>query len=319
MVMKKSVVKKAGTAKAGATSAPKSECAECSFFLQGSTNCAGCPETIAVRSILGVAGKNTVVVNATSCLEIVSTQYPLTSWGVNYIHGAFENAAAIAGGVSHALEKLGKVANVIAIAGDGGTLDIGLQALSGMLERGEKVCYVCLDNEAYMNTGVQRSGGTPFASWTTTSPAGSVIPGNRTWKKPIAEIVAAHHIPYIATASVGYLDDLKAKMAKALKKENQPAFIHVLNPCPLGWKFDSWRTVEMGRLAVETGMWILSETVNGKMRITREVNQRKPVEEYLKAQGRFSHLFKPENKHIINQIQQHVDSEWKRTCEACSD
>jgi pyruvate ferredoxin oxidoreductase beta subunit len=301
------------------TGIPEKGCETCALFFQGSTNCAGCPETIAVRSILGVAGKNTVVVNATSCLEIVSSQYPNTSWGVNYIHGAFENAAAIAGGVSYALEKLGKTGNVIAIAGDGGTLDIGLQSLSGMLERGEKVCYVCLDNESYSNTGIQRSSATPFGAWTTTSPAGSVIPGNETWKKPIVEIVAAHHIPYVATASVGYLDDLKAKVAKALKKENQPSFIHVLNPCPLGWKFDTWKTVEMGRLAVETGMWILLEIENGKMRITRPVEKRKPVEEYLQAQGRFAHLFKPENKHIIKQIQERVDSEWERAGRMCSE
>jgi pyruvate/2-oxoacid:ferredoxin oxidoreductase beta subunit/intein/homing endonuclease len=672
----------------GAISSPKARCSSCSFFLQGATNCSGCPETIAVRTILGVAGANTVVVNATSCLEIVSSQYPYTSWGVNYIHGAFENAAAIAGGVSLALEKMGKVGNVIAIAGDGGTLDIGLQALSGMLERGEKVCYVCLDNEAYMNclardawvmtksglrriteirkgdklysfdpktqklvlrncagvydngikevfevrtlhhllkatgnhpflvvkhkgrgkeselvwktveelkkgdevvvlkgsekgksfkfpvikritkgdykvnklndvtipessshqimkylgiyvgdgwvrsgraeigfslpdgkeerktlielhkqvfgskytedknevhvnsinlanfinslgfgsgaknklipewvftlpfnekeafveglmisdgykvknsgsmryvsassrlletlrlllqttgyrvgkihkiytpkgskvvkrallkdsecgyicfsktrkwnverypsqykyanflianehfsadrimgiknvgreptldlqveeshnfiangyvvhnTGVQRSGATPLGASTTTSPSGSVIPGNMTWKKPIVEIVAAHHIPYVATASVGYLEDLKAKVAKALRKENQPSFLHVLNPCPLGWKFDSWRTVEMGRLAVETGMWILSENENGKMRITRNVAQRKPVEEYLRPQGRFAHLFKPGSEHIVKQIQERVDNEWERTNKMCSE
>ncbi len=663
-------------------------CEACSLFFQGSTNCSGCPETIAVRAILGVAGKNTIVVNATSCLEIVSSQFPNTSWGVNYIHGAFENAAAIAAGVSLALEKQGRAGNVIAIAGDGGTLDIGLQALSGMLERGEKVCYICLDNEAYMNcltkdawimtenglrkiteirkgdklysfdpnthklvlrncagvydngvkeifevktlhhiikatgnhpflvvshrgrgreselvwktveelkngdevvvlngsdkgksfkfpnirkvtkndykvnklndavipgnsspgimkylgiyvgdgwvrsgrseigfslpegkherkvliglhnqifrskysedknevhinsinianfinslgfgsgaknkiipdwiftlpldekeafveglmisdgykvknsgsmryvsasfrlletlrlllqtmsyrvgkvhkiktpkgtivakrallkdseagyicfsrtrkwnveeyhsqykyanflignehfgvekikeiksvgheptldlqvekshnfiangyvvhnTGVQRSSATPFRASTTTSPAGRIIPGNMTWKKPIVEIVNAHHVPYVATASIGYIDDLRAKVAKALKKENQPSFIHVLNPCPLGWRFDAWRTVEIGRLAVETGMWMLYEIENGKMRVTRDVAGRKPVEEYLKAQGRFSHLFKPENKHIIKQIQEHVDSEWKRLKSLCSE
>jgi pyruvate ferredoxin oxidoreductase beta subunit len=214
---------------------------------------------------------------------------------------------------------MGKAGNVIAIAGDGGTLDIGLQALSGMLERGEKVCYVCLDNEAYGNTGAQRSSATPFAASTTTSPSGRVIPGNVTWKKPIVEIVAAHHVPYVATASVGHIDDLKSKVAKALKKENQPSFIHVLNPCPLVWKFDTWRTVEMGRLAVETGMWILLEIENGKMRLTKAVEKRKPVEEYLQPQGRFAHLFKPENKHIIKQIQERVDREYERTSKLCSE
>jgi pyruvate ferredoxin oxidoreductase beta subunit len=296
----------------------KEGCDARELFFQGSTNCSGCPETIAVRAILGVAGRKTVVVNATSCLEIVSSQYPYTSWGVNYIHGAFENAAAIAGGVALALEKLGKEGHVIAIAGDGGTLDIGLQALSGMLERGEKVCYICLDNEAYMNTGIQRSSATPFAACTTTSPSGRIIPGNMTWKKPIVEIVAAHRVPYVATASVGYIDDLKAKVAKALRKENQPSFIHVQNPCPLGWKFDHAKTVEIARLAVETGMWVLYEIENGRTRLTKAVARRKPVEEYLKAQGRFSHLFMPEHKHIIKQIQEHVDSEWERLKRLCS-
>ncbi|MEM5871484.1 MAG: thiamine pyrophosphate-dependent enzyme [Candidatus Aenigmatarchaeota archaeon] len=289
----------------------RKSCQSCLFY-QGSSNCAGCPETIAVRTILSVAGKKTIVVNATSCLEIVSSQYPNTSWGVNYIHGAFENAAAIASGVSFALEKLGKEGNAIAIAGDGGTLDIGLQALSGSLERGDKICFICLDNEAYMNTGIQRSSATPFAACTTTSPAGRVIPGNLTWKKPIDDIVAAHRIPYVATASVGYLDDLKAKVAKALKKENQPSFIHILNPCPVGWKFDSSKTIEIGRLAVETGMWILYEIENGEFRITKEILERKPVEEYLKVQGRFAHLFKPENQNIIKKIQEHIDKEWER-------
>ena len=297
----------------------KKGCEGCALFFQGASNCSGCPETIAVRVILGVAGKNTVIVNATSCLEIFSSQYPNTSWGVNYIHGAFENTAAIAGGVSLALEKQGREANVIAIAGDGGTLDIGLQALSGMLERGEKVCYICLDNEAYMNTGVQRSSATPLGASTTTSPSGSVKPGNLTMKKSIVDIVAAHHIPYIATATVGHIDDLKAKVAKALKKDNQPSFLHILNPCPVGWGFDSWRTVELARLAVDTGMWILFESERGAMRITKDILEKKPVEEYLKPQKRFSHLFKPDNSHIIKKIQEHVDSEWERTSKMCSE
>jgi pyruvate ferredoxin oxidoreductase beta subunit len=304
-------VKKTKKVKEEKTAERFNEKNQCLFY-PGASNCAGCPETIAVRAILSVAGKNTIIVNATSCLEIVSSQYPYTSWGVNYIHGAFENAAAIAGGVSLALEKLGKEGNVIALAGDGGTLDIGLQSLSGMLERGEKVCFICLDNEAYMNTGVQRSSATPFAASTTTSPAGKIIKGNVTWKKPIVEIVAAHRIPYIATASVGYIDDLKVKVAKALKKENQPSFIHVLNPCPLGWKFESHQTVQIGRLAVETGMWVLYEIENGRFKLTMDVPKRKPVEEYLRAQGRFSHLFKEENLHIIKEIQKRIDEEWER-------
>jgi pyruvate ferredoxin oxidoreductase beta subunit len=281
-------------------------------FYQGATNCCGCPETIAVLNILEVAGKKTVVVNATSCLEIVSSQYPHTSWGVNYIHGAFENSSAIASGVSLALEKLGKEGNVIAIAGDGGTLDIGLQALSGTLERGDKICFICLDNNAYMNTGIQRSSATPMGAWTTTSPSGRLSIGKEEWKKPIVEIVAAHRIPYAATASIGFPNDLKAKVKKALEKKNQPSFIHVECPCPLGWKFDPSKTIEIAKLAVETGMWVLYEIHNGKLEITKPVDKRRPVEEYLRSQGRFAHLFKPDNEHIIKKIQDHVNDEWER-------
>lgn len=281
-------------------------------FYQGATNCAGCPETIAIRNILEVAGKKTVIVNATSCLEIVSSQYPHTSWGVNYIHGAFENAAAIASGVLLAFEKMKKKGNIIAIAGDGGTLDIGIQSLSGALERGDKICFICLDNNAYMNTGIQRSSATPFGAWTTTSPPGRVSIGKEEWRKPIVDIVAAHRIPYVATASIGFIHDLKQKVKKALEKKNLPSFIHVECPCPLGWKFSECNTVNIAKLAVETGMWMLYEIHNGKLKITKHVEKRKPVEEYLKTQGRFAHLFKSRNKHIIKKIQAHVDSEWER-------
>lgn len=284
---------------------------KCGFY-QGSTSCCGCPETIAVRNILEVAGKKTVVVNATSCLEIVSSQYPHTSWGVNYIHGAFENSAAIASGVSLALERLGREGNVIAIAGDGGTLDIGLQALSGMLERGDKVCFICLDNNAYMNTGIQRSSATPLGAWTTTSPPGRFSVGKEEWKKPIVEIVANHQIPYAATASVGFISDLKERVREGLEKKNLPSFIHVECPCPLGWKFNPSKTIEIAKLAVVTGMWMLYEVRKGKFRITKNVQKRRPVEDYLRTQGRFAHLFKPGNKHIIKKIQDRVDSEWER-------
>ncbi|NIO21356.1 MAG: pyruvate synthase subunit beta [Candidatus Aenigmarchaeota archaeon] len=283
----------------------------CGFY-QGSTSCCGCPETIAVRNILEVAGKKTVIVNATSCLEIVSSQYPRTSWGVNYIHGAFENASAIASGVSLALEDMGKKGNVIAMAGDGGTLDIGLQALSGSLERGDKICFVCLDNNAYMNTGIQRSSATPLGAWTTTSPHGRFSIGKEEWKKPIVEIVAAHRTHYIATASVGFIADLKEKVKKALEKKNQPSFIHVECPCPLGWKFDPSKTIEIAKIAVETGMWMLYEVHDGNFKITKNIHKRKPVEEYLRTQGRFSHLFKSGNKKVIKKIQDYIDNEWEK-------
>jgi pyruvate ferredoxin oxidoreductase beta subunit len=277
------------------------------LFFSGHSACAGCPEAIAIHSIMEIAGPNTIISNATGCTEIVSTPYPRSAWSVPYIHVAFETAASVASGIEAANKKLGKEANVIALAGDGGTFDIGLQALSGMFERGHKVCYICLNNEAYMNTGIQRSSATPYCAWTTTSPSGRVSLGNETWKKPIVEIAAAHRIPYAATASIGFLPDLKEKLKKALSKENQPSFIDLHCPCPTGWRFESSKTIEIAKLAVETGIWILYEIENGKLKITKEPSGKK-VDEYLKAQGRFRHVTDKE----IAVIQKHVDEEWNR-------
>ena len=276
------------------------------LLYQGHSSCAGCPEAIAIRNILDVAGPNTIISNATGCTEIVSSPYPTTSWAIPYIHVAFETAASVASGIEAALKKLGKKEiNVIALAGDGGTFDIGFQALSGMLERGHKVCYICLDNGAYANTGVQRSSATPYGASTTTSPAGKVSIGNTTWKKPIVEIAAAHGIPYAANASIGLLPDLREKVKKALMKENQPSFLNIDCPCPLGWRFPSDKTINIAKLGLETGIIVLYEIEKGRLKITKEPGT-KPVSEYLKPQGRFKHLTEKDIAIIQNRVNEEI-------------
>ncbi len=278
------------------------------LFSKGHRACSGCGAALALRLALKAAGKDVIVVQPTGCMEVVSTPYPETSWRVPYIHVAFENAAAVASGVEAALKALGKKdrVKVLAIGGDGGTVDIGFQALSGMLERGHDVVYICYDNEAYMNTGVQRSGSTPLGAVTTTSPAGKLSFGEDRPKKDMPRIVAAHGVPYVATASVAFPLDYMEKVKKALEIKG-PTYIHVLAPCPPGWGYDGSKTIELARLAVDTGMWILYEIENGKERVTYKPTVKKPVEEYLKAQKRFRHL----SKDIIERIQQEVDRRWK--------
>ncbi|HEC87166.1 MAG TPA: pyruvate synthase subunit beta [Thermoplasmatales archaeon] len=293
-----------------------------SLLAPGHRACAGCGPAIAIRQILEASGPNTIIVEATGCMEVTTTPYPYTAWRVPWLHVAFENAAAAASGVEAAYKALrakgaiskDKKPNIIALAGDGGTFDIGMQALSGMLERGHNVLYVCYDNEAYMNTGIQRSSATPFGAATTTSPAGKVIPGKMRRKKPIAMIAAAHDIPYVATASIGYPADLKKKVKKALEVDG-PTFLHVFAPCPTGWRYGTEQTVELAKLAVETGIFVLYEITDEnplKPIVTKQLVKRKPVEEYLKTQGRFRHLFKPEKRQdIIDKIQADVDKKCK--------
>lgn len=282
------------------------------LFAPGHRMCAGCAEGIAVRNILKEAGPNTIATIATGCLEVVSTAYPQTAWEIPIIHAAFENAASVASGVEVALKELGRKddVNVIAFAGDGGTFDIGFQALSGMMERGHDVTYICLDNEAYMNTGIQRCSSTPWGASTTTSPSGACSIGKSEPKKPIAAICAAHDIPYVATATVAYNKDLRQKVRKALDAKG-PAFLHVFTPCPTGWHHGSNDSVELSRLAVETGVFVLWETVDGdicNLNITRKPKKRKPVTEYLKKQRRFKHL----TEDNIQIIQQEVDKKWSK-------
>jgi len=271
----------------------------------GHSACAGCGSMIALRTLVEAAGKNSIVCLATGCMEITTTAYPTTAWEIPLIHVAFENAAAVASGVSRALKRQGKQVNVLAVGGDGGMADIGLQAISGALERNENILIVCYDNEAYANTGIQRSSMTPMFASTTTSPAGKVTKGKDVWKKNLAKICEAHDIPYVATASIAYLSDLESKVKKALSIVG-PKFIHVHCPCPIGWKFDTSKTVEIAKLAVETGMWVLYEIENGKIKINVKPEKLKPAKEYFSSQGRFEHL----NDEQISQLQDMVTAKY---------
>ncbi|MEB3816952.1 MAG: pyruvate synthase subunit beta [Desulfurococcales archaeon] len=282
------------------------------WFVSGHRLCAGCPVGTTMRLLTKVIGPNTIIVNATGCLEVASTPYPYTAWRHPWLHLAFENTAAAASGIEAALKVLkakgvlDKDVKVVAIGGDGGTVDIGLQALSGMLERGHKVMYVLYDNEAYMNTGIQRSGATPYGAWTTTTPAGKKWRGEWRPKKDIDAIVAAHRIPYVATANPAFPLDMANKFKKAYELTDEgPTFVHVLIPCVPGWRIKDNMGITVARLAVETGVWILYEIDHGVFRVTFPVKRRKPVIEYLKLQGRFRHLTPEE----IEKIQEMVDKQ----------
>ena len=271
----------------------------------GHRGCAGCGASIGVRLALKALGKNTVAISATGCLEVMTTPYPETAWEIPWIHVAFENAGAVASGVESALRIQGKDdVNVVAFGGDGGTVDIGLQSLSGAMERGHNFTYICYDNEAYMNTGIQRSGATPYGASTTTSPVGKDSFGENKPKKNMPMIMAAHGIPYVATASISYPEDFMKKVKKAAEVDG-PAYIHLNQPCTTGWGYPSSKTIEMGRLAVETGSWILYEIENGEFNVTYRPSERKPVSEYLKPQKRFRHL----TENHIEEIQKLVDSQ----------
>ena len=280
------------------------------LFSVGHTACAGCGQSLAARLVIDAAGKNTIVVNNTGCLEVFSTKFPESAWEVPWIHSLFENASAVASGVEAALKYLGTKdnINVIAQGGDGSTADIGLQALSGMFERGHDILYVCYDNEAYMNTGIQRSGLTPFNANTTTSPVGIQSAGNIRPKKPMPEIAAAHGIPYVATASSGFPQDLQRKVKKALLIKG-PKYIQVHAPCPLGWRYESNILLQISKTAVETGLYPLVEYEFGVLSAKRQIVP-KPVEEYLKLQGRFKHLLK--NPEELKKVQDIADNNIKK-------
>ncbi len=273
------------------------------FLAPGHRGCAGCGATIGVRLALKVLGENTIAVSPTGCLEVITTPYPETAWEIPWIHVAFENAAAVASGIESALKAKGKTdINVVAFGGDGGTVDIGLQALSGAMERGHNIIYICYDNEAYMNTGIQRSGSTPYGASTTTSPPGKKSFGAEKPKKNMPFIIAAHGATYVATASISYPEDFMKKVKKAKEIEG-PAYIHLHQPCTTGWGFDPSKTIEVGRLAVETGAWLLYEIEEGEFKITYRPVQRRPVKEYLEAQRRFKHLTEEEK----GRIQKYID------------
>ena len=285
-------------------------------FAPGHRLCAGCGPAIAMKLAMKAVRGPTVLVNATGCVEVATSMYPYSAWAVPWVHVAFENAAAVASGIVEAAKILAKkrgwkTYDVIAIAGDGGTFDIGLQALSGALERGHDFLYLCYDNEAYMNTGIQRSGATPLGAATTTSPAGSVIPGKQERKKDLVAIAAAHKIPYTATASISHPTDYMNKVRKALEIDG-PTLVHVLAPCTLGWRYDSSQTVRIARLAVETRYFPIYEVENGRVKINVKVSRPKPLEEFLKPQRRFRHLFKPENQHVLEAMKRQIEENWER-------
>jgi pyruvate ferredoxin oxidoreductase beta subunit len=284
----------------------------------GHSACAGCAFPVIVRTVLGEVQCPVIVVNATGCLEVTSTIYPFTAWKNAYIHSAFENASATASGIETAQKILlakGKIkekAKIVVFGGDGGTYDIGLQSLSGALERGHDFLYVCYDNEGYMNTGNQRSSATPFGAATETTPIGQNQKiGKTQMRKDLMEIVKAHKIAYLAQANVAFLTDLKMKARKALAIEG-PTFLNVFSPCTNNWKFPLSQYVNVATLATETNFWPLYEIENGKYKINQQNPKRKPIEEFLKTQGRFKHLFSPENKETLEKIQKIVDDEWEK-------
>jgi pyruvate ferredoxin oxidoreductase beta subunit len=294
-------------------------------FAGGHRLCAGCGAAITVRGVMRALKPEdkAVVTNATGCLEVSSFLYPYTAWEDSYIHSAFENAGATAGGVEAAyrvLKKKGKIDETfkfIAFGGDGGTYDIGFQSLSGAMERGHDMVYVCYDNEAYMNTGVQRSSSTPRFADATTTPAGSVIPGKPQNKKDLTAIMVAHGIPYVAqTTFMGNFKDFHQKAEKAIYTEG-PTFLNVLSPCPRGWRYETEDIAEICKLAVDTCVWPLFEVEDGIWKLNYEPRKKLPVEEYLKKQGRFKHMFKPGNEWMIEEAQKYVDKKWQALLLKC--
>lgn len=291
----------------------------------GHRMCAGCGGTIAVRNVLKALhpGDKAVVGNATGCLEVSSFMYPYTSHQDSYIHNAFENAGATLSGVEAAYRYMKKTGRLeenykfITFGGDGGTYDIGFQSLSGAMERGHDMVYVCYDNGAYMNTGIQRSSATPMFADTTTTPAGKVSKGKPQSRKDLAAIMAAHNIPYVGqTTFIGNMKDLYTKSEKAIYTEG-PAFLNIMAPCPRGWRYDSPDIIDVCKSAVETCYWPLFEVVNGKWILNYKPKNKLPIEDFLKRQGRFKHLFKPGNEQLIEAFQQEVDRRWEDLLEKC--
>jgi pyruvate ferredoxin oxidoreductase beta subunit len=279
-----------------------------SLFVSGHRACHGCGLALAVRHILQATGKDVIVVSPTGCLETFSSPYGYSPWRVPWIHHVFENAPAIASGVAAALKAQHRdTTRVVVIGGDGATFDIGFGSLSGMLERGDDVLYICADNGAYMNTGGQRSGATPFCAATTTHPVGKASAGKTEKKKDLPEIVAAHGVPYVATASVAYLGDLRQKVKKAMALHG-PRYIQIDTPCPSVWNFPSHLTLEVGRLGVSCGLVPLYEMRDGKITKIRKLKKRTPVIDYLKQQKRFQHVVTGEgSKESLMAIQEQAD------------
>ncbi len=290
----------------------------------GHSLCQGCGVPMVVRTVLNTFTQPVVVVNATGCLEVATTRFPTTAWNVPWIHVAFENAAAVAGGVESAQRALrrrhalpaGEEVAVVVFAGDGGTYDIGLQALSGALERGHRFLFVCYDNEGYMNTGIQRSGATPFGASTTTSPSGLESFGKAQQRKDMTAIAIAHHVPYVGQAAASHWQDLGEKVERAAAADG-PAFLNVLTNCPLGWGHEPRMGVRILDAAVNSCFWPLYEVVDGEYRLTFEPHEVVPVEDWLRPQKRFAHLLRPENAEIVEEIQRRVTADWQSLRSRC--
>ncbi len=281
--------------------------------------CAGCGAGITVRTVLRALKPedHAVVGNATGCLEVSTFMYPYTSYEDSYIHNAFACAGATLSGVEtayNALKKRGRIDDTykfITFGGDGGTYDIGIQSLSGAMERGHDMVYVCYDNGAYMNTGIQRSSATPMFADTTTTPVGSASDGKLQSRKDLAKVIAAHNVPYVAQSTfTPMMKDLYEKAEKAIYTPGA-AFLNVMAPCPRGWRYDASDIAQICKLAIDTCYWPLFEVVNGKWILNYEPKKKLPIEDFLRAQGRFKHLFKPGNEHLIEQFQAEVDKRWE--------
>ena len=280
--------------------------------------CSGCGAPIVVKQVLMATDYPIVASNATGCLEVSSCIQEYTAWKIPWMHSAFENSAATISGIEamyNSLVKQGKMEDrnvkFVAFGGDGGTYDIGFQSLSGAMERGHDMMYVCYDNGAYMNTGIQRSSATPFGADTTTCPAGDVIPGKPQQRKDLTRIMAAHGIPYVAQASPGNWMDMMKKVQKAFEIKG-PKFLNVLSPCNRGWRSKTNDAITLAKLAVETCYWPLFEIENGVTKITVKPKEKKPLVDFLKPQGRFKHMFSPENEWMLKQAQEYVDAQWER-------
>ncbi|MCF0133539.1 MAG: pyruvate ferredoxin oxidoreductase [Blautia sp.] len=295
-------------------------------LVPGHRMCAGCGATIALRNVLKALKPEdqAVILNATGCMEVSTFTYPYTSWTDSYMHNAFENASASASGVEaayKALQKKGRVKEnykFIAVGGDGSSYDIGFQSLSGAMERNTDYVYVCYDNEAYMNTGIQRSSATPMYADTTTTPIGSQSNGKPQNRKDLTEVIAAHNVPYAAqTTFMGNFKDLYAKAEKAIYTPGA-AFLNILAPCPRGWRYDTPKIMDVCKAAVDTHFWPCYEYEDGKWTITYEPKNKLPIEDFLKLQGRFKHLFKKENEHLIAEIQKEVDRKWDELAAKCN-
>jgi pyruvate ferredoxin oxidoreductase beta subunit len=283
---------------------------------QGHRLCPGCGASVAVNQALSVIKEPVVVSSATGCLEVSTTPFPYTAWTTPFIHSAFENSAATISGVETAynsLKKQGKIdkdIKFVAFGGDGGTYDIGLQALSGAVERGHDFIYICYDNGAYMNTGIQRSSATPLGAATTTAPPGSESSGKIQWRKDLTMIMAAHDIPYAAQASIGYWKDYMKKVEKAAAIKG-PAFINVMSPCPRGWRTRDDDTINLAKEAVTCNYWPLYEVEDGKIKITFKNPKPTNVVDWLKQQGRFKHLFQPGGENVLEEIESEVQKRWE--------